>query len=846
VTSPVLPRTALVQRLLRVPGAGLGLIVAPTGYGGSVLLDLVADASPHPCLRLRLTPSLGPELGFVDVLADALARVGLLPDSVRPDAADLPTAVVAALIDGPDLVILVDDLGLAGQERIEAELDRFLQALPATVRLIVRARPGPRLDVSRLLAAGRLVLLDRGDLTLSDAEAHEYLAHVAPGLGGPARDELVQLAEGWIGALTAGTTGSGPRGEEDPGGWLLGPGLELLFQAPAAALPAEDDELLTLGSVVETLTPAACDHLTGRADSAARLAALSEHQVVHPTVEGIDGYRMHGLLRAFYQARLRRRGAIAERTALLAMGTWYQGAGNAELAITCMLSAGAIDEARQVLAERLEQPFGPDTADRLREWYRSAPQLALSSDVGHLIAATWAEVLTGNVVHARERVAQLDAECAREEAELPATGLDREAALGALQWLRGETALLDAYLDLWVGQAARALRTLEPFDAHFAGSPGRTSAQVFGVLRIRARLWTGQSSEIGPALTTAMRRPETLLPYRRGHLPGIAAEVAVREGRALRARTLAQNALAAVEELGSIGSVDDCDARLALAGALRDLDQVPDALTQATVVVERAQRVGHVTYQVLGLLRLALALAAGNQPEAATVTAERAAELVRAEGCGRELALRVDVAAVELAVQAGDRRAAQLALERIPAADRDPFLGIRVAAMGPMRPEAEVIRMVRADRPVTPRQVVDVRLLMALSLAGRPAEAAMHLRTAADLAVECGMLRALTGRGEEVLALAERLAAEGTSPSVEVLLAHRWDAGPVAVPAASSPHLSPGELELLRRLALNPGNRELADELGISVNTVKTRLRRLYAKLGVHDRAGAIAAAPRT
>ena len=34
-------------------------------------------------------------------------------------------------------------------------------------------------------------------------------------------------------------------------------------------------------------------------------------------------------------------------------------------------------------------------------------------------------------------------------------------------------------------------------------------------------------------------------------------------------------------------------------------------------------------------------------------------------------------------------------------------------------------------------------------------------------------------------------------------------------------------------------NADIAEHLGVSVNTVKTRLRRLFAKLGVSDRRGA-------
>jgi LuxR family transcriptional regulator, maltose regulon positive regulatory protein len=51
---------------------------------------------------------------------------------------------------------------------------------------------------------------------------------------------------------------------------------------------------------------------------------------------------------------------------------------------------------------------------------------------------------------------------------------------------------------------------------------------------------------------------------------------------------------------------------------------------------------------------------------------------------------------------------------------------------------------------------------------------------------------------------------------------------------------SPGEIRVLRYLQTNLSAREIADELYISVNTVKTHQRHLYRKLGAHSRTQAV------
>ena len=87
-------------------------------------------------------------------------------------------------------------------------------------------------------------------------------------------------------------------------------------------------------------------------------------------------------------------------------------------------------------------------------------------------------------------------------------------------------------------------------------------------------------------------------------------------------------------------------------------------------------------------------------------------------------------------------------------------------------------------------------------------------------------LRLVTAEGEDVILLAER---REESPSVE-LLARRLP-------------ISRREADVLSRLAGGRMNAGIAYDLGISPHTVGRHVERIYAKLGVHNRAEATAAA---
>lgn len=102
--------------------------------------------------------------------------------------------------------------------------------------------------------------------------------------------------------------------------------------------------------------------------------------------------------------------------------------------------------------------------------------------------------------------------------------------------------------------------------------------------------------------------------------------------------------------------------------------------------------------------------------------------------------------------------------------------------------------------------------------------------------------------GRELLAAAIALAGVGTGlwfarrpRDAEARSSAATPAGDEAAPAL----LSPRERHVLDLLAEGRSNKEIARELGVSANTVKTHLANLYAKLGARRRTEAVAAARR-
>ncbi len=169
---------------------------------------------------------------------------------------------------------------------------------------------------------------------------------------------------------------------------------------------------------------------------------------------------------------------------------------------------------------------------------------------------------------------------------------------------------------------------------------------------------------------------------------------------------------------------------------------------------------------------------------------------------------------------------------------------------------AEAVRLAQALRPDV--ILMDLRMpgmdgVTAIGeLAGRGVSARVLVLTTYDTdsyvlpAIEAGATGYLLKDAPRAdLLQAVRAAALGQavlSPSVATRLMSRVRA-PAPAPVPGGGTLSPREQEVLELVAAGTTNREAAARLFLSEATVKTHLLNIYAKLGVGDRAAAVAEA---
>jgi ATP/maltotriose-dependent transcriptional regulator MalT len=320
-----LARTALVGKLNNATAPGqVTLLVAGAGWGKSTLLALwhARDPRPDRCGWFSIDSTDNEPGRFWTGTLAAFATIDpglsagpsrLLAAAQRTVLDDLVPSLVTQLMGLQEpATLVIDDYHLIRNRKIQQSLRSFVEHLPPMLQLVISSRSRPGLPVARLRARGQLVDLGIDALRLSRDEAAELVRE----------QNLTQLTEGEIDILFDRTEG-----------WVAGLHLALLSMGADAnphelvadfghadrgigdylrdevlhRQPPEIQRFLQQTSILNSLTPSACDAVTGRTDSSAMLERIEAEQLfLVPLDNERSSYRYHHLFNDVLEADLHR------------------------------------------------------------------------------------------------------------------------------------------------------------------------------------------------------------------------------------------------------------------------------------------------------------------------------------------------------------------------------------------------------------------------------------------------------------------------------------------------------------------------------------------------------------
>ena len=852
-----LPTVIVRRRLLDALDAGterpLTLLSAPPGSGKTALLGswIGADRPRGTVAWLSLDAADADRRRFWRAVLEALQRAGAAGDvTVAPRGrVDRLLADIVGALDDPiePLVLVLDDFHEVA-DAVCADIDHLLHRPPPALRLVIATRADPSLRLGRLRLQDQLSELREPDLALTLEETGELLAASGVTLADQHVRRLWDRTEGWAGALRLAALSL--REHPQPGRFVddfAGDDRAIsdyLITEVMSRLSPEDRGFLLRTSVAEVLTGDLADALSGQSDGHRRLADLARAgALLAPLDSRGECYRYHALFRELLQAELRNDlpGEVHELHRRAAW--WLAEHGDEAGALVHAVEAEAWDLAARLAGERWVDLLIRGEVGALRPLIERLPSEAIADDPELALAVASALLDRGDHNEAARLLAGAQAAADRVPAEREARFAVSFAALSLhVARLRGD--LADAL------ETGRALASDGRLDPGVVDPDLRALALVnLGI----AELWTGDTEAAERHLDRARGAAadadrDWLALLAIAHLAALAGTTEDFPRAARRAR----EAIELAERHGWERTWPAGAAYLTLANAEFLWDRGEDASLHVELArealrgtQERPLRAG------LALLRSGV-LAARGEVEAALAVVEAGAEEIGdwplLAGMREYFVVREAVLRAEL----GDRTGARRVLE----SDSGPTLpgAVVLAQLRLAEGEFELARdavaawVDRRDGDAT-TATVQAWIVEALSLDGLADHdgAAAALEQALDAAEPGGLRWALLDFGRSLAPLLNRQLRRGTSHRALVgdLLAALEHAN-----GHSRPHspfvmepLSPRERAVLRYLPTMMSNQEIASEMFVSVNTVKTHLKSIYRKLDVADRREAVSRA---
>jgi LuxR family maltose regulon positive regulatory protein len=279
----------------------------------------------------------------------------------HPDT-DMATVVTGLVNDlaalGQPLVLVLDDYHVIQTRSVHLSLGLLLDYLPANAHLILSTRADPPLALARHRARGDLSEVRAEDLRFTLQETDDFLRGVRQlDLRPEAVAALERRTQGWIVALEMAAVSL--RGADDKNAavdhltrhdhWVADFYLEEVLQRQ----PEDILDLMLRLSILERLTGAACDALTGRTDGEAALEKLWRTGL---PIEPLDGatpsYRYHPLFADLLRRRLQQRvGDVGVAELHRRASAWYLENGLPEEAIAHALTANDWSRAAELIEE---------------------------------------------------------------------------------------------------------------------------------------------------------------------------------------------------------------------------------------------------------------------------------------------------------------------------------------------------------------------------------------------------------------------------------------------------------------------------------------------------------------
>ncbi len=859
VSAGFVRRPRLEDRLTAGTAHPVTLISAGPGYGKTLTVASWArkgrSAGALVWLTVDETDNNLPAF-WADVLG-ALAICGALPHhsalrDIVPAAgfgAQEARLVRSGLCGLPRVTTLVlDDFHRITDPGVLESIGQLIEHQPPQLRLVLAARSDPPLRLHRRRVNGDVADIRSAELAFTLAETTELFTANGIQLSDTQQRRVIERTQGWPAGLRLALLSLDPTDIDAGIARFAGSTplvAEYLIEEVIDRLTATDREFLLTTSVADRISAGLANELTGRTDSQLILERLAmQHALVDGLADRNDWFSVHPLLRDMLRHRLAAERPDAVVDLHVRAAGWFAARGEPIPAIRHASLAQQWDEVGRLTALALPQLFTPNAQALVAALGPAA--------VRAQVAPTTCTLLAAAIGHFHRH---------DDESMVRVTDDAMELMDGVAPVCRPAAELVTAVLQVAcrrfrnparIGLAAHRLRDLID-DVPRRQLPAAEQYRVIADSNVGlGQLWSGElaaaeavlrqvlarSQEVGLGLLELSTRAHlAVLDVIRGRLPRAdrattaTREVAIRRGWASEPQALGLYAASAMTYL-EWGRLDEAQ------------QQIESGLAVSNSGSDVACRL------VLGIAAIGVAVTGGD-PIAVRTAASRLASIRAQAGelppflagwcavatADAHLALGAPQSAIQVIGDASALGGYPGALGRVASAKARLLLHQPAVALEVLDPVVGTVAAYRGP-------AVEARIVAALAAdrMHRDVAAMTKMAEAIDLAQSVGLIRPFQVAGPRAAMLIARhrhIVGRHLDFTAPLAAGHTGPTGAVVNSPACEP-LTERELAVLQYLPTMFKAGEIANDLFITVNTVKSHQQSLYRKLGATTRRAAV------
>jgi LuxR family maltose regulon positive regulatory protein len=389
------------------------LISAPAGFGKTTLLSDWINQNKIPAAWFSLDNGDNDPAVFLNYIISGIQSIHsaygqsalkLLNSPNKPSVESITSLLINEILNiNQNFLLVLDDFHLIKSNEVLKLVTYLLEHIPGNIHIVILTRSDPALSVSRLRSQHQLVELRASDLSFSANDIFVlFNKKLKLGLSIDDVYALETKTEGWIAGLQL--TALSMQGREDISGFiqdLKGDNRYIMDYLMEEVLKIQTDdikEFLLQTSVLEQMSDPLCNAVLNRNDSQQILELLEKNNMfVIPLDTERTWYRYHHLFADLLKQRLQARDKAVIIDLHNKASEWFKNNDMPLSAIEHAIETGNFEKSIQFLGEIVETMWKNGQHTAIMKYGDLLPDELIKKNADFCLYYSWILIIAGQI-----------------------------------------------------------------------------------------------------------------------------------------------------------------------------------------------------------------------------------------------------------------------------------------------------------------------------------------------------------------------------------------------------------------------------------------------------------------